>query len=65
MIFHVLGLFAILIPLIYMAPHGKASDVFTSFLNEGGWQSNGLSFLVGLIGPAFAFVGADGAVHVS
>ena len=35
------------------------------FLNSGEWPSQGLSFLVGLLGPVFAFGGADGAVHVS
>lgn len=65
MILHVIGYFAVLIPLVYLAPQGKASDIFTIFLNDGGWPTQGLSFLVGLLGPVFAFGGADGAVHVS
>ena len=57
LIFHVLGFFAILVPLVYMAPHGTASDVFTTFLNEGGFATQGLSFMVGLVGPVFCLLG--------
>lgn len=57
LVLHLLGFFAIFFPLVYMAPHGKAVDVFTTFLNEGGWPTQGLSFFVGLIGNVFAFLG--------
>ncbi|KAL8724733.1 MAG: hypothetical protein Q9181_006697 [Wetmoreana brouardii] len=50
LILHVLGFFAILIPLVYLSPHASSHDVFGRFLNEGGWPSQGLSFFVGLIG---------------
>ena len=59
LILHVLGFFAILIPLVYYAPHGSASDVFTIFLNQGHWQTQGLSFMVGVLGPAFTFLGKN------
>ncbi|KAL9064200.1 MAG: hypothetical protein Q9161_009020 [Pseudevernia consocians] len=54
---HVLGFLAILIVLTYMAPHGTASEVFTLFLNQGDWSTQGLSFMIGLIGMSFSFVG--------
>ena len=54
---HVFGFFAILVPLVYFAPHGNTSDVFTLFLNEGNWPSTGLSFMVGMVGPAFSLLG--------
>ena len=57
LILHVLGFFGIIIPLVYMAPHASASDVFTVFLNEGGWSSQGLSFFVGLSGTVYSFLG--------
>ena len=57
LVLHILGFFAILIPLLYMAPHSSASDTFTTFLNEGGWPTQGLSFCVGLIGTIYSFVG--------
>ena len=64
LIIFILGFFATMIPLVCLAPHGNASFVFTTFLNEGGWNSNGTSFFVGLAGNAFAFLGADSAYHV-
>jgi choline transport protein len=57
LILHISGFFAILIPLVILGPHDTAKDVFTVWLNEGGWSTQGLSFLVGLTGNAFAFVG--------
>lgn len=57
LILHVVGFFAILIPLVILGPHGSASDVFNTFLNQGGFPTQGLSFFVGLLGNLFAFVG--------
>ncbi|KAL8866154.1 MAG: hypothetical protein Q9174_006465 [Haloplaca sp. 1 TL-2023] len=62
---HILGFFAIMIPLVYLAPHGNAKDVFTLFVNGGGWQTTGLSFFVGLHGNVFSFLGTDAAIHMS
>ncbi|KAH6886871.1 amino acid/polyamine transporter I [Thelonectria olida] len=62
---HVLGFFAILIPLVTLGPHGDAKEIFTTFVNNGGWQSQGLSFMVGMMGNVFAFVGTDAAFHMS
>ncbi|PQE25668.1 choline transport protein [Rutstroemia sp. NJR-2017a BBW] len=62
---HILGFFGILIPLVYLAPHGSAKDVFTTFLNEGKWQTDGLSFFVGLVTGVVSFLGSDSACHMS
>lgn len=64
LILHILGFFAILIPLTYMADHGTSEEVFTQFLNLGEFPSQGLSFFVGTVGCIFAFAGGDAAVHV-
>ncbi|KAL9023096.1 MAG: hypothetical protein Q9180_008394, partial [Flavoplaca navasiana] len=56
LIIHVLGFFAVMIPLVYMAPHASAKDVFTLFVNAGGWQTTGLSFFVGIYGNVFSFL---------
>lgn len=56
-VIYVLGFFGVLVPLVYLGPHGSAHDVFTMFLNEGGWSSQTLSFFVGISGNAFAFLG--------
>ena len=56
-VLHVLGFLAILIVLAYMAPHTTATEVFTLFLNEGNWSTQGVSFMIGLTGITFSFVG--------
>jgi len=65
LILHVVGFFAILIPLVTLSPQNSASEVFTTFQNLGGWDSMGLSFFVGLTGTVFAFLGSDGVIHMS
>ncbi|PYH88862.1 choline transport protein [Aspergillus ellipticus CBS 707.79] len=65
LILHVVGFFAIIIPLVYLGDHNPASDVFGQFSNEGEFPTMGLSFLVGMVGNMFAFTGADAAVHMS
>ena len=57
LIFYVMGFFGVLIPVIYLAPHRSAKEVFTTFNNGGGWSSTGLSFLVGWLGNVSAFMG--------
>ena len=54
---HILGFFAVLIPLVYLAPHSTARDVFAMLKNLGGWSSDGLSFFVGLTSSMFPFIG--------
>lgn len=65
LILHLAGFFGVLVPLVYFAPHGTASNVFTTFLNEGGWPSQGLSFLVGFPAIAGSLLGADCSVHMA
>ena len=57
LVLHILGFFAIIVPLLYLAPRSSAKSVFTTFQNAGGWSSQTLSFFVGLNGVAVAFVG--------
>lgn len=57
LVLHILGFVAILIPLVYLAPHSAPSEVFSVFLNVGGWSSQGLSFFIGLVGNATSFLG--------
>ncbi|CAK1358973.1 unnamed protein product [Cercospora beticola] len=65
LILHVLGLFAIIIVLWVLAPTANAKDVFTQFTNAGGWNSNGTSFMVGLLTPIISLIGFDCAVHMA
>ncbi len=65
LVLHLVSFFGVLIPLVYLAPHNSASDVFTTFRNNGNWPSQGLAFLVGLPTMASSLLGADCAVHMS
>ena len=65
LVLHIVGFFAILIPLVYLAPHSSPQQVFTAFVNAGDWSTQTLSFFVGIIGLVFAFIGTDGAIHMS
>lgn len=58
LIFHIAGFFAILIPLVYLAPHKDASFVFGTFENSSGWNNAGLTWLIGLAGTNLPFIGA-------
>ncbi|KAE9362924.1 amino acid transporter [Stipitochalara longipes BDJ] len=62
---HIIGFFAVLIPLVYLGPHGSAKDVFATFINGGGWSTDGLSFFVGLIANVYTFTGADSGNHMA
>lgn len=57
LLFHILGFFGLIIPLIHLGHHQPAKEVFTHFLNLGEWSSQGLSFFVGLITVANSFPG--------
>ena len=66
LIVHVVGFFAVLIPVLALAPNkASAHDVFTQFSNGGAWPSQGLSFFIGLIGNVYAMFGCDSAVHMA
>jgi len=64
LILHILGFFAIIIPLWVLAPRSDAKAVFTEF-NPGGWSSTGLAGLVGILGPTVSLLGSDAATHMS
>jgi len=64
LILHIVGFFAILLPLLVLGEHQDPHDVFGLWLNEGDLPTQGVSFMVGLLGPVFMFLGADGAMHV-
>ncbi|KAF5869575.1 putative choline transport protein [Botrytis fragariae] len=54
LVVHILGFFAIIIPLVHLGPHGNAKEIFTTFVNTG-WESQTLSFFIGLNGNIAAF----------
>jgi amino acid transporter len=65
LVLHILGFFAVVLPLALLSEHGTSASVFNTFLNLGNWDTQGLSFSIGILGNVFAFLGADGAIHAS
>ena len=46
-------------------PKQSSYNVWHSFINNTGWGSDGLVFLLGLINPTYGFGGLDGAIHLA
>ncbi|KAK8198760.1 hypothetical protein M8818_006627 [Zalaria obscura] len=65
LVLHIVGFFAVLIPLWVLGDRSNASDVFFTFTDGGGWGNIGLSCLVGMLSPVFSFIGPDSATHMS
>jgi choline transport protein len=63
-ILHVLGFFAIIIPLWIMAPRTSPEIALLQFTNNGGWSTTGLAAMVGLNGPLSVLIGYDCSVHM-
>ena len=57
LVVYILGFFAVILPLIFFGPHKDVSEVFGTFLNTGDLPTKGLSFMVGIVGTAFPFLG--------
>lgn len=64
LIIHVIGLFAIIIPLWVLAPRNNVRAVFTHFNNGGGWDNSGTATLVGLSTTITSMLGYDCSVHM-
>ena len=58
--------FVILVVVPARAPtHQDAKFVFANFVNNTGWESNGIAFIVGLINTNWAFACLDCATHMA
>ncbi|CAG7921092.1 unnamed protein product [Penicillium olsonii] len=56
----------IFITCLTRAPHMQTSQfVWTTFINQSGWKSDGVAFLTGLINPNYVYAGIDGAIHLA
>lgn len=64
LVLHILGFIATLIPLVALGPKASAKDVFQTFTDDGGWHSDGLTFLTGTSFSMLIFIGIDGAAHL-
>lgn len=56
-VLYLCGFLGVMVTVVVLSDHADATTVFTSFQNGGGWSSEGLSFMVGLAGVAFDFLG--------
>ena len=59
LLLYICSFVGVLITMGCIAPHTTATEVFTAFLNTGGWSSQTLSFFVGISGNAFGFLGTS------
>ncbi len=57
LILHVVGFFAIIIPLVHLSPISSASYVFTDFTNVSGYGSDGVSWFIGMATTSVLFIG--------
>ncbi|KAK3615805.1 hypothetical protein LTR56_026368 [Elasticomyces elasticus] len=65
LIIYIVGFFVVIIPLWVLAPRSPASEVFTTFNNNGGWSGKGVAVMVGLGGVVPSLAGYDCAVHMA
>lgn len=65
LIMHIVGFFAILIVLIYLAPKNSADEVFKTWVNGGGWSSQAQSTIIGAVTIMYSFNGVDSALHMA
>lgn len=56
-ILHIIGFIAIVITLGILSEKHSTSYVFTKFSNTSGWNSDGASYLVGLLSTVYPFLG--------
>ena len=57
LVLHIIGFFAILITLVYLAPKNSPKEVFQSFLNGGEFSTDAQSWFVGTVSVMFTFIG--------
>jgi len=65
LILHIVGFFAILIPIVHLAPISSNAFVWSQFTNRSGYSSSGLSWFIGQSVTAILFIGYDGACHMA
>ena len=65
LVVHIAGLFAIIIPLLVMAPSKNSGHTaLLDFYNGGNWPTVGLATMIGLLTPLGTMLGFDCAVHM-
>ena len=65
LVLHIVGLIAIVVPLLVLAPNKNPADVaLLSFYNGGNWSTMGTSVMIGLLTPLGTMLGYDCCVHM-
>ena len=64
LLIHIIGLFAILLPLWVLAPRNSARVALLELSNGGNWPTMGVAFMVGLLTSLGSMLGFDCAVHM-
>jgi choline transport protein len=57
--------FILMVAILATSTKAPNADVWQTFVNAGGWPSDGVSFCIGFLTPAFALAGVDAVVHMS
>ncbi|KAJ5387185.1 hypothetical protein N7509_009726 [Penicillium cosmopolitanum] len=56
----------ILVTCLARTPEISSTEfVWTTFINQSGWKSDGIAFLTGMINPNYIYAGIDGAIHLA
>ena len=63
-VIHILGLFAIMIPLWILAPRNDAHTALLQFTNGSNWDTMCVAFLIGLLTSLGSMLGFDCVVHM-
>ncbi|KAI9843986.1 MAG: hypothetical protein M1838_002392 [Thelocarpon superellum] len=65
LILHFAFYFILLVPLVYLSRQSSSEFVWTQFMNNGGWDNDGVSWCIGLMSATYPFICYDGACHMS
>lgn len=65
-ILHITFFVALVVPIILLSRRSTSQFVFTELLTaDGGWQSPGIAWCLGMLTVTYCFLGFDGAIHMS
>lgn len=65
LILHIVGIIAVIVPLLVLSTHKNAADVaLLVFYDGGNWSTMGTSVMIGLLTPLGTMMGYDCCVHM-
>lgn len=61
-----IGWLVVLVTVVACAPtHQTPEFVFRTWINNTGWQNQGIAFITGLVNPLYSLGGLDGVTHIT